>query len=225
VVDDKIGTVALRDVEDLRAHLDPWRRHCEGPQLEAFGFLELLDHRDRLATRRVVVEDVGDLFAFETAAELLLDVLDGRRTLRKVGRSDREQIGKAFAVGGRSNTETRRGARDLVLGELLVQRLNLRRAVDHDRGRTFPLHPLVGLDRGGHLVFVIDLHVFDFVAFDAARGIDQVVIILKRRAYPGPIDLSSPGAVAHPADHHLLLLGAGNRGEAEPGCDRQDRDR
>ena len=57
----KSGLVALRDVEHLRAHFDPRRRHREGAQFELLDLLQVLDDRDRLAPGRVVVKDVGDL--------------------------------------------------------------------------------------------------------------------------------------------------------------------
>jgi len=41
--------------------------------LELLELLQILDHRDRLPPGRIVVEDVGDLLAFEAAAELLLE--------------------------------------------------------------------------------------------------------------------------------------------------------
>src|SRR6516225_9607267 len=118
--DYEIGPVALRDVEHLRAHLDPWRGHREGAELEFLKLLQILNDRNRLTPGRVVVEDVSDLLAFETAAQLVLDELDRPRALRPVGCRDRKQVGKALPVGRGGNPETRRGAGDLVLRELLV---------------------------------------------------------------------------------------------------------
>src|SRR6266478_6225269 len=224
VVDHEIGPVALRDIEDLRAHLDPGRRHGKRPQLEPFDFLQVFDDRDRLAACWVVIKDVGDLLALETAAELLLDELDGRGALRPIGRSYREQIRKTLTVGRGGNAKTRRGAGDLVLAQLLVQRLNLWRAVDHDRSRTFPLLALIGLNRRRHFVLVVDFQVFDLIALDPALRIDQVIIVLECRANPRAVDLRRPGAVAHPANDHFLLLRSRNPGETQPGH-RAGRDR
>ena len=155
--DDEIGMVALGDVEDLRAHLDPRRRHREGAQLEAFGLLQGLDDRQRLLAGGVVVIDIGDLLALEVAAQLILGELDRRRALRPIGRGDREQIGIAGAVGRRRDAEAGRGRRHLVLLEPLVQRHGLRRAVERHHHGAHLLLPLVGLDRRRHLVVVVDL--------------------------------------------------------------------
>src|SRR5205807_2581501 len=72
--------------------LDAGRRYGEGAQLERLALLQLLDDRQRFLTRRVVVEDVGDLLAFEVPAQFVLDELDGRGALRPVGGGDREQV-------------------------------------------------------------------------------------------------------------------------------------
>src|ERR1700736_2819151 len=129
----EVGPVALGDVEQLRAHLDPGRRYGEGSQLEFLKLLQIFDDRDRLAARRVVIKKVGYLLAFETTAQPVLDELDRTGTLRPIGRRDWEEVGKALAVGRGGNAETGRSARDLVLSEFLVQRLHLRRAIGHDR--------------------------------------------------------------------------------------------
>src|SRR6185437_13299803 len=105
------------------------RRHREGAQLEALRLREFLEDRQRLLARRVVVEDVGDLLALEVTAELLLDELDRGAGLRPVAGCDREGVWIALAVGCRGAAETGRGAEDLVLLELLVERRGLRRAV------------------------------------------------------------------------------------------------
>ena len=223
MVDDEVGPVTLGDVEHLRAHLDAGGRHRKGSEFEPLGLLQILYDRDRLATGRVVVEDVGDLLPLEVAAQFVLDELDRRGALGKIGRSDREQIRKALAVGRGGNTETRRGAGDLVLGELLVQRLNLRRTVDQDRGRAVPLLALIRLDRRRYLVLVVDFFVFDLIALDPALRIDQVEIVLDPRANPGAVDLGRPGAIAHAADDYLLLLGPGTADKTEP-CGRADND-
>src|SRR5262249_164284 len=159
---------ALGDVQYLRAHLDPRGRHREGAQFEALRLLQILDNRDRFAAGRIVVKDVGDLFALEVAAELVLDKLYRRGALRPVGRGDWKQIRERLSVGRRGDGKAGRGAGDLVLFQLLVERLDLRRPIDQDRARTFPLLALVGLDRGRHLVLVVDLHVPDLEAFDPA---------------------------------------------------------
>src|SRR5207249_4565587 len=130
----------------------------------------------------------------------------------------------ALAVGPGGDAEAGRGAGDLVLAQFLVQRLHLRRTVDHDRGGAFALLALISLNRRRHLVFVVDLHVFDLIALDPALRIDQVVIVLDRRAYEHTVDLGRPGAVAHAADGDLLLLRRGGTGEAQHGR-RASRDR
>src|SRR5262249_24804049 len=73
VADHEVGAVALGDVEDLGAHLHAGRRDGEHLELEALLGGEVLEHLDRLAPGRIVVEDVRDLLALEVAAELLLD--------------------------------------------------------------------------------------------------------------------------------------------------------
>src|SRR6266702_1689595 len=220
----EVGANALRDVEHLRAHLDPGRRDRKGPELEPFDFLQILDDRDRLAAGRVVDKDVGDLLALEVAAQFVLDELDGPGALRPISRRHWEEIGKALAVGRCGDAKAGRGAGDLVLAQFLVQRLHLRRTVDHDRGGAFALLALIGLDCRRHLVFVVDLHVFDLEALDPTLRIDQVVIVLDRRAYDDAVDLRRPGAVAHAADHDLLLLRRGGASEAQRGR-RASRDR
>ena len=82
----------LRDVEDLRAHLHPGRRHGEGAQLEALVLLQLLQDRQRLDARRIVVIEIGDLLALQAAAQLFLDELDAGSALRPVGRGQRKQV-------------------------------------------------------------------------------------------------------------------------------------
>src|SRR6266436_6584637 len=221
----EVGAIALRDVEHLCAHLDPGRRTGKGSEVEPFDFLQILDNRDRLATGRVVVEDVGDLFALEAAAQFVLDELDGPGALRPVSRGNREEVGIALAVGRGGDAEAGRGARDLVFFQFLVERLDLRRTEDHDRSGAFALLALIGLDRRRHLVFVVDLHVFDLIALDPALRIDQVVIVLDRRAYDHAVDLRRPGAVAHAADHDLLLLRRDGAGEPQRGrCAGRDSD-
>src|SRR5580704_2335924 len=172
---------------------------------------------------RVVVKDVGDLLAFEIAAQLVLDKLDRPSALRPVGRSDREEIGKALAVRRRGNPETWRRAGYLVLRELLVQRLHLRRPVSHYRDGAVPLHALVCLNRLRDLVLVVEFLGLDLVAFDPAFRVDQVVIVMARRAQHHTIDLRRPGAVAHLSDDYLFLLRHSHAGDAEPGrCARAD---
>jgi hypothetical protein len=70
---------------------------------------------------------------------------------------------------------------------------------------------------------MVDLVGLDLVAFDPALGIDEVDVILHRRAQPDADDLGRPGAVALIADHDLaLLLRRCGSGEAQrPG--RGDR--
>ena len=71
----EVGPIALRDVEDLRAHLHAGRRHGEGAQFEALVLLQLLEDRQRLDARWIVVVQIGDLLALQTAAQLVLDEL------------------------------------------------------------------------------------------------------------------------------------------------------
>src|SRR6516165_1890295 len=218
VGDHEVRVETLRDVEHLCAHLDPRRRHGKCPELEFLLLLQILDDRQRLAASRVVVEDVGDLLAFEVAAQLVLDELDRPGALRPIGRSDRKEVRKSLTVRRGGDAETRRGTGNLVLGELLVQRLHLRRTVGHYRDRTIPLHALVGLDRLWNLVLVVELLGFDLVAFDPAVRIDQVVVVVARWAQHHTIDLSRPSAVAQLADDHLLLLCRSIAGEGETRC-------
>ncbi len=215
--DDEIGVIALGDVEDLRSHLDPRRRHREGAQLEALRFLQGVEDRHRLLAGRVVVIDIGDLLAFEIAAELVLGELDRPSGLRPIGCGDREQIRKAGAVGGGGDAEAGRSRRHLVLLEPLVQGHGLRRAVERHHHDAHLLLPLIGLDRRRHLVLVVDLVAADHPAVDPALRIDQLVIILHRRAQHGADDLGRAGAVALVADQDLLGLGHRRRGQHQPG--------
>ena len=89
--------------------------------------------------------------------------------------------------------------------------------IDH---RALLLLALIGLDRRRHLVVVVDLGRLDLVALDPALRIDQLVIILHRRAQHGADDLGRAGAVALHADHDSLSP-ARPRGAGE----RQRRDR
>src|SRR6266850_173012 len=98
MIDDEIGPVALSDVEHLRSHLDPWRRHGKGAHLESLDSLQIFEDRQRLVSGRIVVIDVGDLLAFEAATQFFLDELDRPRCLRPIGCGYWEQIGKASAV-------------------------------------------------------------------------------------------------------------------------------
>src|SRR6202030_3766975 len=94
--------------------------------------------RERLVTGRVVVIDIGDLLAFQAAAGFVLDELYSRRALGPVSRRDREQIREPGAIGRSGDAKAGRCAGDLVLLELLVERLGLRRAVDHHRNGALP---------------------------------------------------------------------------------------
>src|SRR5881392_3937325 len=128
--DHEVGAVALGDVEHLRAELDPRWRYGKAAKFEFLEVLQVFEDRDWLATRWVVVKDVGDFLALELAAQFVLDEMDRSGGLRPIGRRDRKQIGKAFAVCRGRNAKSRRGAGDLVFDQLLVQRLRLRRAID-----------------------------------------------------------------------------------------------
>src|SRR5713101_8769239 len=116
----EVGAIALRNVEHLRAHLDPGRRNGKGSELEPLDLLQILDDRDRLPTGRVVEKDVSDLLALEVATQFVLDELDGPGALRPVSRGHREQIRVALAVGRGGDAEAGRGARDLVFFQFLV---------------------------------------------------------------------------------------------------------
>src|SRR5437660_514048 len=105
--DDEVRAVALGDVEHLRAHLDAGGRHGKRTQLKFLELLQILDDRDRFATRRVVIKDVGYLLTLELAAELILDELDRSGTLRPISGSDREEISEALAVARSGDAETR----------------------------------------------------------------------------------------------------------------------
>src|SRR5438445_70355 len=108
----EVRAIALRNVEHLRAHFDPGRRNGKGSELEPLDFLQILDNRDRLPASRVVEEEVGDLLALEVT-QLVLDELDGPGALRPIRRRNREEIGKALAVGRSGDAEAGRGAGDL----------------------------------------------------------------------------------------------------------------
>src|ERR1700752_3278904 len=110
---DKIRPEALGYVEDLRAHLDPRRRYRKSPQFKAFALLEFFDDRQWLLACGVIVEDIRDLFAFEAAAQLVLDKLNRGGALRPIGRGDREEVGVAGPVRRCGDPEPGRGRRDL----------------------------------------------------------------------------------------------------------------
>ena len=206
VRDDEIGLEAAGDVEHLGSHLDARRRHRKGSELEAFRFRKVLEDDEGLLARRVVIEQIGDLLALEAAAQLLLGKGDGRRALRPVAGSDREQIGVALAVRGRGRAEARRGAEDLVLLELLGQRCGLRRAVDALEDRAILLEALVRLHRRRHLVLVVDLDDLDLVALDAALAVEQRDVVMVAGAEVHAHELRGASPVALQPEHDLLLL-------------------
>src|SRR5205823_10025310 len=123
----------------------------------ALHLLQILEDRQRLVSGRIVVIDVGDLLALEAATRFVLDELYSRRALRPVSRRDWEQIREPAAVRRSGDAETGRRAGDLVLLELLVECLSLRRAVDHKGDGALALLALVFLDCRRHLVFVVEL--------------------------------------------------------------------
>ena len=225
--DHEVGPVALGDVEHLGAHLDAGRRHRKGPQLELLDLLQILEDRQRLAAGRIVVEDISDLLAREISAQLLLDELDRGGALRPVRGGDREDVRVACSVGRGRGTEARRGAGDTVFGQFLRQRLDLRRAVDHDRDRTVTLEEFVALHRRRDLVLVVDLARDDLVSLDPALRVDQVHVVLNGGTQVDAHDLRRTGAVALVAYQHLLLLRPRRTGEPQPdgGSRRQDRTR
>ena len=171
--DHEVGAVALGDVEHLGAHLDTGRRHGERLELEPLLGREVLEDPDGFAAGRVVEEEVSELLALEPA-ELLLDEVHRRRALRPVRRGDREDVRVAHAVGRRGGAEARRRPGDAVLGELLRQRVDVRRAVNADHHGAFLLVPLVRLHALRHLVLVVDFVGPDLIALDPALGVDQV---------------------------------------------------
>src|SRR5262245_49717437 len=173
VSDDEVGAEALGDVEHLGAHLDTGRRDREGLELEALLGSQVLDHLDRLAAGRVVIEEVRDLLALEAATELLLGEVDGRRALRPVGGGDGEDVRVARAVGGGGAAEAGRRPRDAILGQPRRQRIDVRRAIDVDADRALLLVSLVGLNPGGHLVLVVDLDRPELVTVDATLGVHE----------------------------------------------------
>jgi hypothetical protein len=163
---------------------------------------------------RVVVIDVSDLLAVQVA-ELVLDELDRRRALRPVGRGDREQIGVARTIGGGGNSEAGRRRRNVILFKPLVQRDGLRRAVQRHQDGALLLLPLIGLYRVRHLVAVVDLVVLDLVPVDPALRVDQIEIIMHRRAQHRADDLRRAGAVALDADCQRLVLRPGGPGKRD----------
>jgi len=103
----------------------------------------------------------------------------------------------------------------VVFLEPLVQRDGLRRPVQRHQDCAFLLLALIGLDRIRHLVAVVDLVVDDLVAVDATLRIDQVEVIVHRRAQHGADDLRRAGAVALDADDQRLVLRAGGPGKRD----------
>src|SRR5215831_15337150 len=166
--DDEIRPITLCYVEYLRTDLDTRRRHREGPQLEPFSLLQIFDNRQRLATRRVVVEDVGDLFALEASAEFVLGELDGSRALRPIGRGDWKQVGVTGAICRSGDPEAGRSRRDLVLLQTLVECHCHRCPVERHQHGTLLLMPLIRFNRLRDLVFVVDLLSLYLVALDSA---------------------------------------------------------
>ncbi len=208
--DDEVRLVAAGDVEHLGAHFQARGGHGEGAQLEAFGLGQILEDRHRLLARRVVVEEIGDLLALQPAHLLLGELHRGAR-LRPVAGRDREGVGEALAVGGRRGAEAGRGAEDLVLLELLVERRGLRRAVEAFQHGAFLLEALMRFHGGRHLVLVVDLDDLDLEAFDAALAVDQGDIVLIAGAQHRADRRGRTGAVALKAEHQLLRLGVGLR--------------
>src|SRR5215469_5726896 len=129
MIDDKVRAVTLSYVDHLCAHLDAWRWHREGTQFEALSLLQILENRQGLVSGRVVIIDIGDFLALETAAQFVLNEVERGRALRPIGRGDGEEVREAVAVGRSRNAKSRRRAGDFVLLQLLVQSLYLRRPV------------------------------------------------------------------------------------------------
>ena len=203
--DDEVRLEAAGDIEDLRAHLEAGCRNREGPHLEAFRLGDVLEDRQRLLARRIVVVDVGDLLSLEVAAKPLFREGHGGARLRPVAGRDREGVGIALAVGRGGGAEARRRAEDLVLFQLLVEGRGLRRAVQALDHGAFLLEALVRFDRRRHLVLVVDLEDLDLVALDAALAVDQGDVVLVARAQHGADVRRRPGAIALQAEDDLLL--------------------
>src|SRR4030095_11889346 len=127
-----------------------------------------LDHLDRLAPGRVVIEDVCDLLPLEVAAELLLDEVHRRRALRPVGGGDGEDVGVPNPVGGGGAAEAGGGAGNAILRQLGGERIDVRGAIHVDGHGAFLLVALVRLHPGRYLVFVIDFEGPDLVALNPA---------------------------------------------------------
>ncbi len=68
----KVGPIALRYVQNLRGQFDARGRHGKSAQFETFGLLQVLDDRQRLLARRIVIIDVGDFLALQITAQLSL---------------------------------------------------------------------------------------------------------------------------------------------------------
>ena len=171
---------------------------------------EVLEQLDRLAARRVVIEEVRDLLTLEVSAQLLLGEVHRGRRLRPVRRGDREDIRIALSVGGGGAAEARRRARDAVLRELRGERVDMRRAVDGDADRPFLLVALVRLDARRDLVLVVDLDRLDLVPFDPALAVHEGDVVVETRAEHRADDLRRTGTVALDADDDLGLgLGVG----------------
>ena len=111
----------------------------------------------------------------------------------------------------------------MIFLEPLVERDRHRCAVEGHQHRALLLMALIGLDRGRHLVLVVDLVDLDLVALDATAGIDQVVIIVHCRAQHDAGDLRRAGAVALHPNHHFLLLCRRGPGERHQHRARQQR--
>src|SRR5262249_19765892 len=139
----------------------------------------------------------------------------------------REYVGVACSVGRGGGTEARRGAGDTVFGQFLGQRLDLRRAIDHDRDCTVTLEQFIALHRRRDLLLVVDLARDDLVSLDPVLGIHQVDVVLDGRTQVDTYDLRRTSAVALVANQNLLLLRRRGAGEPQPdhGSRRQGRTR
>ncbi len=210
---------APRDVDHLRSHLDPRRRHREESELVTLLLGHGLHDRDAFTAGRVVVVDVSDLRAL--LGPVVLDELHARARLRPVGRGHREDVRPGRAVSGVGSAEPRRDARDLVVHVPRRQRVHDRRPVVERGHRAVALEPLVGLHAAVHRVPVLDLRVLELVAEHAALLVDEGHVVGQAGADLHP-DWSCPGSV----DGELLSRSSlhplrGGYRDSTPGVDRR----
>ena len=96
--------------------------------------------------------------------------------------------------------------RDVVLVQLLRQRLSLRRAIENDGDCAFRLLTSVGLNRRRYLVLNIDFIGFDLVALHATPLVNQIHVVVVCWTHVDADDLRRSSPVAQYPDHDLPLL-------------------